>query len=111
MDAPGYSPAIYPMWNLTKLSRQEKIPVLLDGQGADESLAGYTQYKIQNIFENFNKNKKKSNTKIFINQLRSLVDILGLVKSIAFLFREIFPSLHLLYRKKIGFQSLMLNVD
>ena len=109
MDAPGYSPAVYPMWNLTKLSRQEKIPVLLDGQGADESLAGYTQYKIQNIFENFNKNKKKSNTKIFINQLRSLVDILGLVKSIAFLFREIFPSLHLLYRKKIGFQSLMLN--
>ena len=59
MDAPGYSPAVYPMWNLTKLSRQEKIPVLLDGQGADESLAGYTQYKIQNIFENFNKNKKK----------------------------------------------------
>ena len=59
MDAPGYSPAVYPMWNLTKLSRQEKIPVLLDGQGADESLAGYAQYKIHNIFENFNKNKKK----------------------------------------------------
>ena len=109
MDAPGYSPAVFPMWNLTKRSKQDNVPVLLDGQGADESLAGYAQYTIHNILENLSRSNKKNSPKFYFNQYKSLVGVFGLFNSIAFLLREIFPTIHDWYRKKIGFQSLMLN--
>lgn len=44
MDGPGYSPAVYPLWCLVRESRARSIPVLLEGQGGDELLAGYPQY-------------------------------------------------------------------
>lgn len=44
MDGPGYTPAVFPLWAIMKHARQEGIPVLLEGQGADELLAGYPQY-------------------------------------------------------------------
>ena len=46
MDGPGYSPAVYPLWHLMKRARAEGVPVLLEGQGADEALAGYPQYAV-----------------------------------------------------------------
>jgi asparagine synthase (glutamine-hydrolysing) len=44
MDGPGYSPAVYPLWMLMQEARRRGIPVILEGQGADEELAGYPQY-------------------------------------------------------------------
>ncbi len=44
MDSPGYSPAVFPLWQIMRRARAENIPVLLEGQGADELLAGYPQY-------------------------------------------------------------------
>ena len=44
MDGPGYSPAVYPLWFLMKQAKDKGIPVLLEGQGADEALGGYPQY-------------------------------------------------------------------
>lgn len=44
MDGPGYSPAIFPLWAIMARARSEGVPVLLEGQGADELLAGYPQY-------------------------------------------------------------------
>ena len=46
MDGPGYSPAVYPLWHLMQRARSESVPVLLEGQGADEALAGYPQYAV-----------------------------------------------------------------
>lgn len=44
MDSPGYSPAVFPLWQIMRAARKANVPVLLEGQGADELLAGYPQY-------------------------------------------------------------------
>lgn len=44
MDGPGYSPAVFPLWRIMEHARSSGVPVLLEGQGADELLGGYTQY-------------------------------------------------------------------
>ena len=44
LDGPGFSPAVYPLWAIMAQARNDKVPVLLEGQGADELLSGYLQY-------------------------------------------------------------------
>ena len=44
MDGPGFSPAVFPLWAIMARARADGVPVLLEGQGADELLAGYPQY-------------------------------------------------------------------
>jgi asparagine synthase (glutamine-hydrolysing) len=51
MDAPGYSPAIVPLWAIMKHSRSVGVPVLLEGQGADELLGGYPRYSLPLLAE------------------------------------------------------------
>ena len=41
-DEPFGSTSIYAQWNVMKLAKERGVTVLLDGQGADELLAGYT---------------------------------------------------------------------
>jgi len=43
-DHPFESTSIYAQWAVMRLARQGGVTVLLDGQGGDETLAGYTQY-------------------------------------------------------------------
>jgi asparagine synthase (glutamine-hydrolysing) len=50
MDGPGYSPAVFPLWNLMARARSMGVKVVLEGQGADELLAGYVQYAVLNYF-------------------------------------------------------------
>ncbi|HET7463588.1 MAG TPA: asparagine synthase (glutamine-hydrolyzing) [Longimicrobium sp.] len=40
-DEPFGSTSIYAQWNVFRLARQNGVTVMLDGQGADEQLAGY----------------------------------------------------------------------
>lgn len=51
MDAPGYSPAVFPLWNIMARARTEGVPVLLEGQGADELLGGYVQYAAAHLWK------------------------------------------------------------
>jgi asparagine synthase (glutamine-hydrolysing) len=44
MDEPVDSTSQYPQWNVMRLARQRGVTVLLDGQGGDETLAGYYAY-------------------------------------------------------------------
>jgi asparagine synthase (glutamine-hydrolysing) len=44
MDGPGYTPAVYPLWKLMEAAHLDGIKVMLDGQGADELLAGYPRH-------------------------------------------------------------------
>jgi asparagine synthase (glutamine-hydrolysing) len=46
MDSPGYSPAVFPLWTIMAHARAHGHLVLLEGQGADELLGGYTQYAV-----------------------------------------------------------------
>jgi asparagine synthase (glutamine-hydrolysing) len=41
MDGPGFSPAVFPLWNIAMRARSDGVKVLLEGQGADELLGGY----------------------------------------------------------------------
>ncbi len=43
-DEPFGSTSIYAQWNVFKLARESHVKVILDGQGADELLAGYHPY-------------------------------------------------------------------
>lgn len=44
MDEPFGSTSIYAQWNVFKAAADNKLKVMLDGQGADEQLAGYTNF-------------------------------------------------------------------
>jgi asparagine synthase (glutamine-hydrolysing) len=44
LDSPGCSPAVMPLWFIMARAQRDAVPVILEGQGADELLAGYTQY-------------------------------------------------------------------
>lgn len=43
-EEPFTSTSVYAQWNVMRLAKQEGVTVLLDGQGADEMLAGYHSY-------------------------------------------------------------------
>ncbi len=43
-DLPIGSTSIFAQWEVMKCARQNQIKVLLDGQGADETLGGYTNF-------------------------------------------------------------------
>lgn len=51
MESPSYSPAILPLWMIMRTARRSGVPVLLEGQGADEILGGYASYAPGAIFE------------------------------------------------------------
>lgn len=44
MDEPFGSTSIYAQWNVFKKAKECNLKVMLDGQGADEQLAGYTPF-------------------------------------------------------------------
>lgn len=43
-EEPFTTTSIYAQWRLMALAKQHKIPVILDGQGADEVLCGYRKF-------------------------------------------------------------------
>src|SRR5215213_1410567 len=43
-EEPFTSTSVYAQWNVMRLAKQKGVTVLLDGQGADEMLAGYHSY-------------------------------------------------------------------
>ncbi len=43
-DEPTAGPGLYSQWKVMELAHQNGLKVLLDGQGADETLAGYWRY-------------------------------------------------------------------
>lgn len=51
-DFPFQSLSVYSQWNVLKGAAQKNVRVLLDGQGADETLLGYERYGIFLLKEN-----------------------------------------------------------
>ncbi len=54
-EEPFSSASIYAQWEVFKLAKLENVVVLLDGQGADEYLAGYTHFFIPFLREKYKK--------------------------------------------------------
>ncbi|MBD0286188.1 MAG: asparagine synthase (glutamine-hydrolyzing) [Flavisolibacter sp.] len=56
-DEPFGSASIFAQWEVMRLAKENHVTVLLDGQGADEVLAGYHQYYTPYFQELFLKNR------------------------------------------------------
>ncbi|MBK9638579.1 MAG: asparagine synthase (glutamine-hydrolyzing) [Bacteroidetes bacterium] len=59
-EFPPGSSSVYAQWCVMKLVHQSGVKVLLDGQGADEYLAGYDELKYFAIWEHYRKGKWKN---------------------------------------------------
>ncbi len=60
-EEPFHSASVFAQFDVYKLAAQNKVTVLLDGQGADEVLAGYTHYYKPFFKELYCKNKPAFN--------------------------------------------------
>lgn len=108
MDAPGYSPAVYPLWHLMKNARSKNILVLLEGQGADEALAGYPQYSVLDLLDYISGKSSVKRTMFGISKrFISLCRTFSFRWTIAWIAREISPRLLRWHRKRVGFNSFM----
>jgi asparagine synthase (glutamine-hydrolysing) len=106
MDGPGYSPAVYPLWCLMKKARADGVPVLLEGQGADEALAGYPQYAVLELIS-FLRQGGWAKPGAMSARLRGLRGTFSWRWALAWILRESFPGLLTWHRNRAGFQSLL----
>ena len=58
-EQPFGSSSIFVQWEVMKLARENKVTVLLDGQGSDEILAGYNRYFFNYFKELYRTNKSQ----------------------------------------------------
>ena len=106
MDGPGYSPAVYPLWCLMKQARAEGVPVLLEGQGADEALAGYPQYAVLELLS-FLREGGWARPGSLSARLQGLRGTFSWRWALAWIARETFPGLLTWHRRRTGFQSML----
>lgn len=108
MDGPGYSPAVYPLWCLMQRARSEGVPVLLEGQGADESLAGYPQYAALELLAYARGASAEGRSLAgLLGRLGAMRSTFSLRWAAAWMLRESWPGLVRWRRRRIGFQSLL----
>jgi asparagine synthase (glutamine-hydrolysing) len=104
MDAPGYSPAIVPLWAIMKHSRAEGVPVLLEGQGADELLGGYPRYSLPLLAEMA---KDRSNWHRLPAEIRTLSRSFGVKWLALWTLRQSMPWGYDIWAKSRSGQSLL----
>ena len=108
MDGPGYSPAVYPLWCLMRRARQRGVPVLLEGQGADEALAGYPQYAALELLEWLRGNSTQERSLGgLLDRARRMKGSVTAKWAMAWTVREMFPGLLQWHRQRNGFASLL----
>lgn len=103
MDGPGASPAVYPLWHLMREARRSGVPVLLEGQGADEALAGYPQYAAIDFLQHVRSSwSSPLQTWSLGRRLRAMTKTFTARWALLWLLRETFPSLVAVNRRHIG---------
>jgi asparagine synthase (glutamine-hydrolysing) len=103
MDAPGYSSAVYPTWKLMGAAKSLHIPVMLEGQGADEAFAGYAQYAAIFLLSIL----KRGQLRTFTNQYRKLIQTFPGNTLLFWMLRETLPRTFRLYRRTHGAENLL----
>ena len=110
MDAPGYSPAVFPLWNIMAQARRRNVPVLLEGQGADEALAGYPQYMALAMLAGL-KHAASGFSPAPLREIGSLMrgatQTFTLRWTALWLIREAFPGLTGMHRARVGAGSTL----
>ena len=105
MDGPGYSPAVFPLWTIMEQARRRNVPVLLEGQGADEALAGYPQYMALALLAGFGRAATSLSTarwRELSRMSQAAVRTFSARWMILWLLRESLPGLTALYRARVG---------
>jgi asparagine synthase (glutamine-hydrolysing) len=87
-EEPFSSASIYAQYKVYELAKQEGIKVLLDGQGADETLAGYHKYYKWYWQELFRKRKLLSSNELNAAKELGIAENFGWKNRIAALFPE-----------------------
>jgi asparagine synthase (glutamine-hydrolysing) len=105
MDSPGYSPAVYPLWCLMAEARRDGVPVLLEGQGADEALAGYPQYAVLDLLNGLS--GRLFSVRESLARFRGLAATYSATWALAWMARELSPALLGVHRRINGFASLL----
>jgi asparagine synthase (glutamine-hydrolysing) len=107
MDAPGYSPAVYPTWKIMEAAKLSNIPVMLEGQGADEAFGGYPQYAAIFLLSVLRDGKFGK----FLTQFTSLKKTFPGRTLPLWMLRELFPKLFKMYQlHRRGHQLMRLEV-
>ena len=108
MDGPGYSPAVYPLWCLMRQARAANVPVLLEGQGADEALGGYPAYAVLELIDlALGRSSERRSAAAVLRRLRRLSGTFSARWLLLWLGRELSPQLLAWHRSRSGFQSLL----
>lgn len=87
MDEPFGSTSMYAQWNVFKAAKKNGLTVMLDGQGADEQLAGYTgfysvlfaeylrKFRFISFFKELSKYKKlRASTEKYVKSYKIIVE-------------------------------------
>ncbi len=93
MDGPGYSPAVFPLWNIDHTASRQKVVVLMEGQGADELLGGYTDHAAAALLENSGFLLRRFKWIYFGRELKGCLAAFGARVFLTRLSRLVFPSL------------------
>jgi len=104
MDGPGYSPAVYPLWCLMKQARANNVPVLLEGQGADEALGGYPWHGAIDLLQALKTDRTPA---ALMQRLRGMRGTFTTRWLCAWMLRESVPALVAIHRARSGFQAMM----
>lgn len=108
MDGPGYSPAVYALWCLMRQASAAGVPVLLEGQGADEALAGYPAYAVLDLVDFIRgKTGEVRNVATLSRRLRRLSATFSPLWLLLWVGREVSPAMLAWHRSRTGFQSLL----
>lgn len=110
MDGPGYSPAVYPLWQLMAEARSQNVLVMLEGQGADELFGGYVQHSVLQALELLMEATSAlswSKARSAEEAIRGLLKTYPVQKVLLRFVREAFPALLSIYRKKRGSLGLL----
>lgn len=103
MDGPGYSPAVFPLWKIMARARATGVPVLLEGQGADELLGGYPQYAALALKEQLRRGQVRG----FVSDFQRGSDTFTTPMMSQWLMRESFPFLIGPHRQRVGALSVL----
>lgn len=77
-EEPFGSTSIIAQWEVMKLAKEKNVTVLLDGQGADETIAGYYKYFTPFLMETYKQDKSG-----FPERLRTINENLGMNLSLS----------------------------
>jgi asparagine synthase (glutamine-hydrolysing) len=99
LDSPGYSPAVSPLWHIMGRARDLGIKVLLEGQGGDELLGGYTHHAALAALRDVRHPRSPHRLTRALTGYAAASSWRRLALSVA---RELLPSLETMYRRKVG---------